>query len=394
MRPTLRKTPLLLSSLALFLSLPSALAALEIRFHPAEVVYPYEVDRSRGLSSVVLQHTAFVQRDGGPVTLDSVEIQVLAGGQAVQTQTVPLAVLDQSAAQMSTLEAAGLLKLYDFHFQTSRSLGEGIKVSTSRTLEPGTGLLLSGRPLLLSGPADEIVVVARARDAAGKSVESRGSLRVAEHKSPNEYWFPLKGTLYVAVAPDLESPHRWGVNQEFAVDVVALGGNGNMHQGEGARLADYFAYGREILAVADGTVVAAVNECVEADGRLRQPGESSEDFQKRIVVEQNKLLAQGPTAAAGCHVILRHAGGEHSHFLHLKPGSVRVRAGDPVKRGQPIGQLGHSGNSTEPHLHFQLTDGSDPLYSRGLPILFRNVIVEGFEYEDRPLQTGWVVTTK
>jgi murein DD-endopeptidase MepM/ murein hydrolase activator NlpD len=93
-------------------------------------------------------------------------------------------------------------------------------------------------------------------------------------------------------------------------------------------------------------------------------------------------------------VVVRHGGGEHSHSVHLKPGSVRVRPGDPVQRGQPIGQLGHSGNSTEPHLHFQLTDGPDPLYSRGLPILFSNVIVEGLEYEGRLLQTGWIVTTK
>lgn len=388
----MRRIPLL--GLSLFLCLPFALPALDVRFHPGEVVYPYEVDPSRGLSSVVLQHVAFVQRDGGPVTLESVEIQVLAGGQAVQTQIVPAAALDQSARQMSALEEAGLLKLYDFHFQTSRSLGEGIKVSPGRTLSPGTGLLVSGLPLLLSGPADEIAVLAHARDAAGQPVEARGSLRIAAHKSPNEYWFPLKGTLYVAVAPDLESPHRWGVAQEFALDIGAVGANGNTHQGEGSRLADYFGYGREIVAVADGTVVAAVNDCVEADGRLRQPGESSEDFQKRIVVEQNKLLAQGLAAPAGCHVILRHAGGEHSHFLHLKPGSVRVRAGETVRRGQPIAQLGHSGNSTEPHLHFQLTDGPDPLYSRGLPILFRNVTVEGFEYEDRLLQTGWIVTAK
>lgn len=388
----MRRMPLLV--LALFLFLPFSLGALEVRFHPGEVVYPYEVDPSRGLSSVVLQHVAFVQREGGPITLDSVEIQVLSGGQAVQTQIVPAAVLDQSARQMSAMEAAGLLKLYDFHFQTSRSLGEGIKTSPSRTLDPGTGLLLSGRALLLAGPAEEIAVLAHARDAAGKPVEARGSVRVTEHKSPNEYWFPLKGTLIVVVGPDLESPHRWAVNQEFAIDVGAVGAGGNTHQGAGSRLSDYYGYGRDILAVADGTVVAAVDDCIESDGRLRQPGESGDEFQKRLVVEQNKLLAQGVTKALGCYVVIRHAGGEHSHSLHLKPGSVRIRPGDTVRRGQVIGQLGHSGNSTEPHLHFHLTDGADPMYSRGLPILFENIVVEGFEYEARPLQSGWIVTTK
>ena len=49
-----------------------------------------------------------------------------------------------------------------------------------------------------------------------------------------------------------------------------------------------------------------------------------------------------------------------------------MKAGDTVTRGQAIGQLGHTGNSTEPHLHFQLTDGPDPMYSRGVPIVFKD----------------------
>ncbi len=63
-------------------------------------------------------------------------------------------------------------------------------------------------------------------------------------------------------------------------------------------------------------------------------------------------------------MILRHAGGEFSHYAHLKQGSVRVKAGETVKRGQAIAQLGQTGNTTEPHLHFQLTDGPDPLQER------------------------------
>ena len=389
----MRNIPLLLSSLALFLSLPSGLAALEVRFHPAEVVHPWQASPLKDLSTVVIQNIALAQREGGPVTVDNVEIQVLAGGQVVQTRILPADNIEASAKKLSAIEAAGLLKLYDFLLQTSRSLGDGVKPSPGRVLSAGTGLLIMGTPLLLSGPAEEIVVIARGADAEGKPVEARGSLRVATHKSPNEYGFPLAGTLYVAAAPDLDSHHRWGVNQEFAFDLIALGGNGSSHQGEGSRLADFYSYGREVLAVADGTVVAVETAATEADSRLRQPGESSEAFQQRTAAEQNQLLARAPIAAAGNYVVLRHGGEEYSQYLHLKPGSVRVKPGDQVRRGQPIGQIGHSGNSTEPHLHFQLTDGPDPMASRGLPVVFSNVTIEGWEYENVPLQTGWIVTT-
>lgn len=384
----MRKLPLFLLCL-----LPVQAAAVEVRFHPGDVVYPYEVDPGRGLSTVVLQNVAVVETGAGPVTLESLEIQAVSKGQVTQTQIVPQAELDASAQRLSAMEAQGVLKLYDFHFQTSRYLS-GIRLSPDRTLKTGTALIVFGKPLLLAGKPDQIVVVARGKNAAGQPVEARGTLRVEEHRSPNEYHFPLAGTWYVGAAPSLHSHHRWATNQEFALDLVALGGDGGTHKGQGSRLDDYYGYGKDVLAVADGVVVEAVADATEGNEGLRQPGESTEDYDKRSAMAQNELLAKSPKAIAGNYVILRHEGGEHSHYVHLKQGSVKVKAGDTVKRGQVIGQLGHTGNSTEPHLHFQLTDGPDPLYSRGLPIVFKNTSVEGLGLDGRPLQSGWIVNTK
>ena len=54
-------------------------------------------------------------------------------------------------------------------------------------------------------------------------------------------------------------------------------------------------------------------------------------------------------------------------YAHLQPGSQRVKVGDRVRRGQVIGLVGNSGNSTEPHLHFHISDGNSPLGSEGVP---------------------------
>jgi murein DD-endopeptidase MepM/ murein hydrolase activator NlpD len=291
------------------------------------------------------------------------------------------------------MEAQGLVKLYDFHFQTSRYLA-GLKLAASRTLNAGTALIVYGKPLLLAGlPSDGLAIVARGKDAGGKAVEARTTLKVENYRSPNEYVFPLAGTWYVGASPSLNSPHRWVTNEEFAYDLIALGGDGQTHKGDGSRLADYYAYGRDVLAVADGVVVEASTDATEANDRLRQPDEGEEAYWKRTVEEQNKLLTKGYKLPFGNYVVVRHAGGEFSHYGHLKQGSVRVKAGDPVTRGQAIAQLGHTGNSTEPHLHFQLTDGPDSLYSRGVPITFKN-IVDLLGSEGSAPQAGSVVTTR
>jgi len=61
--------------------------------------------------------------------------------------------------------------------------------------------------------------------------------------------------------------------------------------------------------------------------------------------------------------------GRDAFYAHLQPGSLRVKRGDKVRTGQVVGLVGNSGNSTEPHLHFHLSDGNSPLGSEGIPYI-------------------------
>jgi murein DD-endopeptidase MepM/ murein hydrolase activator NlpD len=84
----------------------------------------------------------------------------------------------------------------------------------------------------------------------------------------------------------------------------------------------------------------------------------------------------GIRSLVGNYVIAR-AGDLYAAFAHLAPGSVAVTAGQVVRVGDVIGRVGHTGNSTAPHLHLQLMDGPDPMTARAVPFAFRALEVEG-----------------
>jgi len=148
------------------------------------------------------------------------------------------------------------------------------------------------------------------------------------------------------------------------------------------------------VASADGKVVAASDGMPDLDSSLQQPDETDRQYFARTLEMQNKLLAQGFGAAMGNHVIVAHANGEFSSYLHLKNGSVAVKVGDTVKRGRTIGAVGSSGNSTEPHLHFHLSDGADLGYSRAVPVEFDDIrLWPAGDASVRHLQSGQLVET-
>jgi len=179
----------------------------------------------------------------------------------------------------------------------------------------------------------------------------------------------------------------------FAFDIAKLDAGGRTYRNDGTKFPDYYAYGAEVLAAADGRVIAAENAQEENPDMMRKPGETQDAYAARVQQNQAGLLAKGTSGIAGNYVMIDHGTGEYTLYAHMQPGSVRVHPGDQVKAGDVIGRLGSSGNSTEPHLHFQLCDRPDPLMCAGIPITFSGIEIPWADYP-RPLQSGDVVVAQ
>ena len=373
-----------------------AVPPLEVRFQPSGFVYLWENNGEgtpRELYTAVLQNVAIVNRSEQAAALDEVAIEALRGDEVVQSVIVGAEALDDAAVRFHALERQQALETYDFHFQLSRYLA-GVPLAGSRNLKPGQAIVVTSRALLFQSVPDTVRVSAVGRGEGDTFVSGSGAVRVVRHKSKNEYGLPVRGRWLVAAAPSLHGHHRWASNQEFAVDLVRIGDGGLSHRDDGSKLSQYYAYGESVVASADGKVVAASDGMPDLDSSLRQPGETDRQHFARALEMQNKLLAKGFGAAMGNHVILSHANGEFSSYLHLKNGSVGVKVGDTVKRGRTIGAVGNSGHSTEPHLLFHLSDGADLGYARAVPVEFDDIrLWPAADASVRHLQSGQFVET-
>jgi murein DD-endopeptidase MepM/ murein hydrolase activator NlpD len=150
---------------------------------------------------------------------------------------------------------------------------------------------------------------------------------------------------------------RIETGETFAVDWGLLKGN-RLYDGDGSTNEQHYAFGADVLAVADGTVVSV------QDGEPEQtPGEPR--------------LATKQSAVGGNKVILEIAPKVFAAYEHLQPGSLTVKPGDVVKAGKVLAKLGNTGPSTGAHLHFGLLDRPNVFTGRSLPFVFDRYTLAG-----------------
>jgi len=185
---------------------------------------------------------------------------------------------------------------------------------------------------------------------------------------------PLKGGRWVAadgcciaqrhVRAALPINGKFTVAQRFAIDWEKLNEDDLIYVGDPLDVENYFSYGEEVIAVASGRVVAAVDKYEDQIPGQLPPG---------LPIEE----------ADGNYVVIDVGGGNFAFYAHMIKGSITVEEGDFVTRGQVIGLLGNSGNTSAPHLHFHILAGPETLGSNGLPY-----VTDGYELVARGASTA------
>lgn len=124
--------------------------------------------------------------------------------------------------------------------------------------------------------------------------------------------------------------------------------------GKETKLEEFKVFGKEVIVSGDGTIVQVIDGSIDV-----LPGERDR------------------SVGVGNAIIIDHKNGEYSLLCHFKHNSIKVRVGDKVKQGDVIGLCGNTGNTFQPHIHFNLQDGPLMHKAKALPAQFRKIIVNG-----------------
>lgn len=335
---------------------------MELRTVPGDYIINMAREGHGKVESNFLLHGLKIRNDtDGPLSLLSIDMELYAGDVFVKQVTYRGKALQHAVARFAR-DCTWLGEGFGAQLYLGREgFWDPAQFCDSVELPPNreTGLFNEYFVVVHTDKLDRMSLSVTYRS---NGVEQRAevTLPLLQYENRNQYIFPLKGCYSTCGNFNALLDHRQHHSMEFAIDMAQYNEAHKLFFKEPMRTEDHLIHGREILAIADGVV---------ADCFGSIPITTSWDWEERKpYFEQYGLAAQ-----FGNYVILEHANGESSFYGHMMLNSPRVAKGDRVRQGQVIGQVGHTGLSNCPHLHFQLMDKPNLLTGRGLPCSFTNL---------------------
>lgn len=151
-------------------------------------------------------------------------------------------------------------------------------------------------------------------------------------------------------------------NQQFGYDFR------QKRKGTEKNLEDFEVFGKEVIAPGNGIIVQVIDGSIDVEFGERDRG-----------------------VGVGNAIIIDHKNGEFSFLCHFKHNSIKVKPGDIVKQGETIGLCGNTGNTSEPHIHFNLQDNKLMHRAKALPARFSKILVDGELKTDYESERGQIV---
>jgi hypothetical protein len=268
--------------------------------------------------------------------------------QPVTVNSLRFEMLNENGANLSgTYAGRALMQLFDSAIERRR-----IEPTPRETLTIGPDQRKAVTDVLFDFPSGFMgdtlnIEVQYTIDGRTEIGRSRGSFTRSAGFSGR---LPFDGIWYVAAEHGHLDPHKRSVAEMFAYDFLQVGTNGKSYQRDGSRNTDFFAYGRKVLASKDGVV-----SMVRSDVPDNAPGTANPEAPR-----------------SGNVVVIDHGGGQYGYYAHLRPGSIPVKTGSRVRAGDILGEVGNSGDSREPHLHFHVMSGDNVDEADALPVVFEN----------------------
>ena len=318
-----------------------------------------EAEQPTAIVVAPIHDAQIVRGDDG---MDHVEYELLVVNVFPEPVTLSrVTVLDAAGKELTRIEGNTLAAATQPLFSRTASpvvpASGAVAVEVDLILPPDTAPPRVMHKIVYAlAPHSELApMIGRAEVDAPEITIDRRPAMLLEPPVKGEGWIVSSGCCKPNIHRDLRvaiGGLRIETPETFAIDFAKMQ-NGRIFDDDGSKIEQHYAFGQDVLAVADGTVVSVQDGKPETAPNVPMKPATKEDY-------------------GGNHVMLQIAPDVFAMYVHLHPGSLRVKVGDRVRAGTPLARIGNTGPSLGPHLHFGLSDKPDLYAGRSLPFGFHS----------------------